>query len=213
MINNDLNAPEGECNGGATMHEQKKQPDYLLLVNAKNRIPEGYIETMELVPAENVAGDHFLVEKKTYEAYLALEKEIYETCGIQTVLLNSYRTIEMQTNSYNYYLKQRGAEYTQKYVALPGCSEHHTGLAIDVGILREGKVHRYVEELLEVEQELKKVWEKLPKYGFILRYPQGKEPVTGIGYEPWHFRYIDSPEIAREMVEKGICFEEYWQTK
>lgn len=195
------------------MREQSKQPDYLLLVNAENRVPEDYIETMELVPAENVAGDHFLVERKTYEAYLALEKEIYETCGIQTVLLNSYRTVEMQTNSYEYYLKLCGAEYTQKYVALPGCSEHHTGLAIDVGIYLEGKVHRSVEELLEVDHLLKKVWEKLPKYGFILRYPQGKEAITGIGYEPWHFRYIDSPELAREIAGKGICFEEYWQTK
>ena len=196
------------------MHDaNKKQPDYLLLVNAENRVPENYADTVELVSVENVAGNQFKVEKKTYEAYLALEKDAMESYGIQTVLLNSYRTIEMQTNSYAYYMNLRGEEYTKKYVAYPGCSEHHTGLAIDVGVLLNGKVHRTVEELLEVAHLLRKVWEKLPQYGFILRYPEGKEAVTGIGFEPWHFRYIDSPEIAREMVEKGICFEEYWQTK
>ena len=195
------------------MCESKKHPDYLLLVNAENKVPEGFAETVELVPAENVAGDRFLVEKKTYAAYLAMEEDVRKSYGIQTVLLNSYRTIEMQTNSYEHYMKLCGEEYTKKYVAYPGCSEHHTGLAIDVGVLLDGKVYRTVEELLEVDHLLKKVWEKLPQYGFILRYPAGKEPITGIGYEPWHFRYIDSPEIAREMTEKGICFEEYWQTK
>ena len=192
---------------------REKHPDYLLLVNAENKVPEDFAETVELVPAENVAGNQFKVEKKTYEAYLALEKDAMESYGIQTVLLNSYRTIEMQTNSYEHYMKLCGEEYTKKYVAYPGCSEHHTGLAIDVGVLLDGKVYRTVEELLEVDHLLKKVWEKLPQYGFILRYPAGKEAITGIGYEPWHFRYIDSPEIAREIAEKGICFEEYRQTK
>ena len=196
------------------MHDaNKKHPDYLLLVNAENRVPDDFADTVELVPAENAAGDHFMVEKKTYAAYLAMEEDVRKSYGIQTVLLNSYRTIEMQSKSYAYYMNLRGEEYTKKYVAYPGCSEHHTGLAIDVGVLLNGKVHRTVEELLEVAHLLRKVWEKLPQYGFILRYPEGKEAVTGIGFEPWHFRYIDSPEIAREMAEKGICFEEYWQTK
>ena len=192
---------------------REKHPDYLLLVNAENKVPEDFAETVELVPAENVAGNQFKVEKKTYAAYLAMEEDVRKSYGIQTVLLNSYRTIEMQTNSYEHYMKLCGEEYTKKYVAYPGCSEHHTGLAIDVGVLLDGKVYRTVEELLEVDHLLKKVWEKLPQYGFILRYPAGKEAITGIGYEPWHFRYIDSPEIAREIAEKGICFEEYWQTK
>ena len=192
---------------------REKHPDYLLLVNAENKVPEDFAETVELVPAKNVAGNQFKVEKKTYAAYLAMEEDVRKSYGIQTVLLNSYRTIEMQTNSYEHYMKLCGEEYTKKYVAYPGCSEHHTGLAIDVGVLLDGKVYRTVEELLEVDHLLKKVWEKLPQYGFILRYPAGKEAITGIGYEPWHFRYIDSPEIAREIAEKGICFEEYWQTK
>lgn len=195
------------------MRESEKHPDYLLLVNAENKVPEDFVETVELVPAENIAGDLFFVEEKTYAAYLAMEKDVFETYGIQTVLLNSYRTIETQRNNYENHMKVNGPEFTKKYVAYPGCSEHHTGLAVDVGVLLDGKIYRKSTDLFTVDHVLKKVWEKLPQYGFILRYPEGKEPITGIGYEPWHFRYIDSPEIAREIEEKGICFEEYWQAK
>ena len=53
--------------------------------------------------------------------------------------------------------------------------------------------------------------ENAQDYGFILRYPKDKTEVTGIIYEPWHFRYIDSPGIAGEITEQGLCFEEYWQ--
>ncbi len=103
-------------------------------------------------------------------------------------------------------------EYTSKYVAKPGYSEHHTGLAIDVGILLEGKLYRTKEELLSVEHLFKIIQKKLSQYCFILRYPKGKESITKIAYEPWHYRYIDSPKVAQEITDKGICFEEYWQT-
>ncbi len=57
------------------------------------------------------------------------------------------------------------------------------------------------------------VHKKLAKYGFILRYPEGKENITGYSYEPWHFRYVGSPEIAKEIMDKGITFEEYLENK
>ena len=104
-------------------------------------------------------------------------------------------------------------EHTRKYVAIPGCSEHHTGFAIDVGILLEGKLYRKREDLLSVSHLLEIVQKKLPQYGFILRYPKGKEAITKINYEPWHFRYIDSPDLAKEITDQGICFEEYWSSK
>ena len=100
-------------------------------------------------------------------------------------------------------------EYTRKYVAKPGCSEHHTGLAIDVGILLDGKLRRKKEELLSLEHLFEIIHKKLPLYGFILRYPKGKESITQIAYEPWHYRYIDSPRIAQEITDNGLCLEEY----
>ena len=86
-------------------------------------------------------------------------------------------------------------------------------MAIDVGIMQGDKLLRTIEDMLAVDQLFQVIQAKLPKYGFILRYPKGKEAVTKIGYESWHFRYIDSPELAKEITDKGICFEEYWAEK
>jgi len=191
---------------------REKKPDYFVLVNEDNRLPDGYEDTVEFIQTENAAGNQFQVEKKTYEAFLKLQEDVLKNDGIQTVLLGSYRTIRQQEETFARILSTHSWEYTCKYVAKPGCSEHHTGLAIDVGIMIEGKLYRTQEDLFSVDHLFKVIQKKLPQYGFILRYPKGKEPVTKIGYEPWHYRYIDSAEIAKEITEKGICFEEYWQT-
>ena len=191
----------------------ERNTDYLVLVNEDNRLPDGFENTVELIPTENIAGNRFLVEKKTYEAFLRLQEDILKNDSIQTVLLNSYRTVKQQEEIFERNLKERGLEHTRKYVAIPGCSEHHTGFAIDVGILLEGKLYRKREDLLSVSHLLEIVQKKLPQYGFILRYPKGKEAITKINYEPWHFRYIDSPDLAKEITDQGICFEEYWSSK
>ena len=185
--------------------------DYLLLVNGEHRLPEDYENTVELVLAKNSAGSEYLVEKKTYEAFLRLQKDLLQNNGIQAELISSYRTIAQQQGSFDNYLNKFGLEYANKYVAKPGHSEHHTGLAIDVGILQDGKILYTIEDLVAVDHLFQIIHEKLPQYGFLLRYPKDKQDITKIGYEPWHFRYIDDPEIAKEMAAKGICFEEYHQ--
>lgn len=187
--------------------------DYMVLINGAHRLPEGYEDTVERITVRNCAGNQYEVEKKTYEAFLRLQKDLLENDGIQTDLISAYRTVESQTASYNFYMETKGPEYTTKYVAKPGHSEHHTGLAIDVGIVVDGKLLFRVEELLAVDHLFQTVQAKLPQYGFILRYPKGKESITGIGYECWHFRYLDSPEIAKAITDQGLCFEEYRQTK
>ena len=190
---------------------KEKNPDYFVLVNEENRLPNDFEDTVELIQTENVAGNQFKVEKKTYEAFCGLQEDILKNDGIQTVLLGSYRTIKQQEEIFERNLNEFGLEYASKYVAKPGCSEHHTGLAIDVGILLEGKLYRTKEELLSVDHLFEIVQKKLPRYGFILRYPKGKETITKIAYEPWHYRYIDSPQIAQKITDKGICLEEYCQ--
>ena len=188
---------------------KEKNPDYFVLVNEDNRLPNSFEDTAELIPTENVAGNQFKVEKKTYDAFCRLQEDVLKNDGIQTVLLGSYRTVKQQEEIFDKNLNDFGLEYTCKYVAKPGHSEHHTGLAIDVGILLEGKLYRTKEELLSVEYLFEIIHKKLPRYGFILRYPKGKESITKIAYEPWHYRYIDSPKVAQEITDKGICFEEY----
>ncbi len=187
-----------------------KSPDYLVLINEDNKLPDGFEQTIEIITVKNVFDEEYKIEKKTYEAYLHLREELLKEDGIHIELDSVYRTIQKQVEIYQKTLKNRGEEYTKKYVALPGHSEHHTGMAIDIGIVKDGKFYRTIAELLSVDEIFKKVHKKLAKYGFILRYPEDKQHITKIGYEPWHFRYIDSPKIATEMEQKNICFEEYF---
>ena len=190
-----------------------KKPDYLLLVNADHRLPEDFEDTIELITAQNAAGGKYKIEKKTYEAFLRLQEDLLKEEGLQTDIISVYRTIEQQVRTFENYREKHGLDYANKYVAKPGHSEHHTGFAIDVGIVLEGKFYRSIEELLSVDHLFQIIHKKLPQYGFILRYPEGKRELTKVGYEPWHFRYIDNPEIAREITDRGITFEEYWEEK
>ncbi|MBR5543112.1 MAG: M15 family metallopeptidase [Oscillospiraceae bacterium] len=190
-----------------------KNTDYLVLVNDDNRLPEDFEETVEIISVENSFGDKYQIEKKAYEAFLRLREDLLKNDGIQTELISVYRTIAQQEEIFNRYVDKFGLEYAKTYAARPGHSEHHTGFAIDVGIVSDGKLARKIEELLAVGGLFEIVQKKLPRYGYILRYPKGKEAVTKIGYEPWHFRYIDSPEIAKQMTDARMCFEEYWDNK
>ena len=192
---------------------KKKKTNYLVLVNEDNRLPENFADTVELVSTKNSEGTEYVIEKKTYEAFMRLREDILKNDGLQAELISVYRTVAQQEKTFNGYVDKFGIEYARKYAAIPGHSEHHTGLAVDVSFVVEGRLPRLIKELLEMEDLFKIVHKKLAKYGFILRYPSGKEDITKIGYEPWHFRYIDSPEIAEEIAEADICFEEYWEKK
>ena len=189
------------------------ETNYQILINSENRIPEGFLDTVELVEVENPEGSRFRVEKKTYEAFLKLQADIRENDGLEIALLNSYRTLEAQQKAFDNYFYKFGLAYAEKYAARPGCSEHHTGFAIDVSFWQDGKLTHSAQELLKLDDLFRVVHKKLAKYGFLLRYPKGKEEITKINYEPWHYRYIDDPVIAKEIADRGICFEEYWQTR
>lgn len=188
----------------------ENKPDYLILVNKHHRLPDHFEDTIELISVENAEGLQYTIEKRTYEAFLALRADLLTNDGIQAELISVYRKVEAQERIFKNYTAQFGLDYAKKYAAKPGHSEHHTGLAIDVGFMLDGKVTHGIAELLKADHLFRIVHKKLPKYGFLLRYPEGKEAVTEIGYEPWHFRYIDSPEIAKELTDKGLCFEEYY---
>lgn len=191
---------------------EKKTTDYMVLINGENRLPDNYEDTVELISVQNSFGELHKVEKKTCEAFLRFQKDLLENDGIQIELISAYRTIQFQVDTYDRHMRDYGPEFTNKYVAKPYHSEHHTGIAIDVGLVAEGKLLRY-SALREMDDIFQVIQAKLPQYGFILRYPKGKEPITKIAYECWHFRYLDSPEIAREITDKGWCFEEYWENK
>ncbi|WP_242973039.1 M15 family metallopeptidase [Anaeromicrobium sediminis] len=98
-----------------------------------------------------------------------------------------------------------GVEKTNQFSAKPGESEHQTGLAIDVS---SPAVNYRLTQSFEETKEGKWIKENAPRFGFIIRYEEGKESITGYQYEPWHLRYVGR-ETAKEIVNRNISFEEY----
>ena len=96
-------------------------------------------------------------------------------------------------------------------MARPGYSEHETGLAIDICMKKDEKwINEFDEGLDDCYSLLHKI---CADYGFILRYPEGKEKITGYHYEPWHLRYIGSPRISKDIMTKKLTLEEYYKEK
>ena len=191
----------------------ESKTDYLVLVNKQSKLPENWESTIELVDVYTGLDETYQVEKKAAEAYKKLRDDLRENDHVIIELDSTYRTVTRQQEIWDNFLKEYGEEYTKKYVAVPGTSEHHTGLALDIKIVKEGKIIADNDEMTAETEIFAKVHAKLAKYGFILRYPQGKEDVTGYGAEVWHLRYINDPEVAKEIMDKGITLEEYLQNK
>ncbi len=202
--------------------EEGAKYDYLVLVNKQNKLPDDWESVIELEDAQNtlpegvelnenndyLPTDVFKVEKKALAAFRALQADL-EKDGIIILLDSTYRSVARQEEIWKEFEEEKGLEYAQKYVAVPGYSEHHTALAIDICLIKDGVIINDNEEMIAEKELFAKIHKRLADYGFILRFPEGKEAITGYAYEPWHFRYIDSPEIAKEITKKGLTLEEY----
>ena len=182
--------------------------DYLVLVNKENKLPNDWEDKIETVVITNSVGDDVEVEKAAYKAYRKLKKAL-EKEGVYLELDSARRSVEAQQKIWDDFMVKYGEEYTRTYVAVPGYSEHHTGLALDLYFVVDGKDIYENEDLVQYPEIWAKIHEKLPEYGFILRYLEGKEDITGYGYEPWHIRYVGSAKVAKEITGKGITLEEY----
>lgn len=185
--------------------------DYMALVNKLNPLPEGWEDALETTTIKNSVGVDVQIEKKAYEAYEKLKADL-EKEGIYVDLDSAFRSVAEQQRIMDEFIVKYGADYAAKTVAQPGYSEHHTGLALDFYLIIDGAEVDENEDMMQYPEIWAKIHEKLPEYGFILRYLDGKEHITGYGYEPWHMRYIDDVEKAREIMSKGITFEEYLGT-
>ena len=191
--------------------------DYLALVNKVHPLPEGWEDALETVTITNSVGDEVEVEARAYEAYERLKADLEENDGIYTELDSARRSVAAQQDIMDRFTEKYGADYAAKTVAQPGYSEHHTGLALDLYFRIKNEdgsfTDVYYNEDME-KPEYEGIWDaihaRLADYGFILRYLKGEEHITGYRYEPWHIRYIDSAEIAREiMSQPGMTLEEY----
>ena len=178
----------------------------LRLVNPWNSLPKDFD-----VVLVGIGNGHYIDER----AYDDLQKMLKDAkkAGMSMFVCSSYRTNAKQTTLYNnkvkYYLNQgysktRAQEKAGTWVARPGTSEHQLGLALDI----VSTSYTNLDKKQENTKEQKWLMANSYKYGFILRYPSDKCDITGINYEPWHYRYVGKA-AAKEIYEKDICLEEY----
>lgn len=180
---------------------------YLTLVNKDHALPEDWEKRVKFALSKDPWGDDVIVELTTLEQFEKLQAALLEK-GIDIRLDSAFRSIDDQIDTWNYFKKERGIEYCEQYLALPGYSEHHTGLAIDVCMMINGEPDNDNDHMLAEKDLFAEVHALMPEYGFILRYPEGCEDITGYLYEPWHLRYVGI-EAAKEITEKNLTLEEY----
>ena len=173
----------------------------LLLVNAQH--PLRQIDETGLIPADGQYPDILLKRPAANLLQLIFHKI---ASGDAIVPVSGYRSAAQQADIYNDSLKENGSTFTKKYVALPRCSEHHTGLAIDLGLRKE--TIDFIRPDFPYEGICAAFRKAAVCYGFVERYAQDKEHLTGIAHEPWHFRFVGFPHSII-MAENNLCLEEY----
>lgn len=178
----------------------------LILVNRTHPIPEDYE-----VELKNIGSGH-QIDARAYDDFRAMIQAA-KSEGVYIYVTSSYRDLDKQTDLYNKkvesyvmqgYSYESAKEQAGQVVAVPGTSEHHLGLALDL----VSSEYRKLDEKQENTKGFKWLTEHSWEYGFILRYPNGETDITGIIYEPWHFRYVGL-EAAKEITESGLTLEEY----
>lgn len=176
-----------------------------------------------LVNPDNLIGSDFVPEISLLEgaqyfdsrAVDDLEQMIADAraAGLSVYLQSSYRNYSVQNYLFNGKVSQKqdaglsydeAVEAAKRIVAYPGSSEHQTGLAADI----VDKYYQYMNESLANTELSKWLYAHCAEYGFIMRYPEDKQDITGVMYEPWHFRYVGQ-EAAEYIMEKGLCLEEF----
>lgn len=179
----------------------------LRLVNAAHPLPEDFTAP-ELTQLRNRQA----IDKRAYPALQQMMDDA-RAAGLQPLICSSYRTRTTQERLFQNkidrlvkqgYSREEAESLAAEWVARPGTSEHEAGLAVDI-VDTNYQILDKQQEQTPVQQWL---MEHCADYGFILRYPPDKSDLTGIGYEPWHYRYVGE-EAAKEIMEQGICLEEY----
>lgn len=188
------------------LYSNIKESPYLdtiyVIANKYIKLPKDYKpNNLKEISLTYSIGGMYLVENAK-EAFEELAKTAKEE-GYTIRAMSTYRSYTKQENLYNGYVQQNGVEATDKDTARPGHSEHQTGLSVDVD---NSKISY---NKFETTNEFTWMQNNAYKYGFILRYPKGKEFITGYVYESWHYRYVGK-EIANYIHEHNITFDEYY---
>lgn len=179
----------------------KEPEDILVLVNKNNQLSNSYIPNDLEAISNKYANEGKPLRQVAKRAFEDLSQDA-ALLGYRVVAVSAYRDYAYQKKLFEYYVKEKGLEYALICSSKPGHSEHQTGLAVDV----EGSNRDY--DHFEEADEFNWMRENAHHYGFILRYPKGKEHITGFKYEPWHYRYVGK-EVASYIYENNLTLEEY----
>ncbi|MFT3859956.1 D-alanyl-D-alanine carboxypeptidase family protein [Micropruina sp.] len=165
----------------------------IVVVSAEHPVSAGYRPTI---------GD-FELTPTAAKAFRAMQRAI-EKAGLRLYVVSGYRSYAEQKALYTHRLATMGRAYTRKYVAVPGASEHQTGLAVDLRS-PSGRGTSFVRT-----REWRWLRAHAQNYGFVLRYPEGKTKLTGIGFEPWHWRYVGVQQAkAIRALGADVTIEQY----
>lgn len=185
----------------APVREKLRFPDALMLVNAVH--PIRIACRPDLVPVDAEHPD-ILLDRRAAGLLNACIRAVGGQG--QIVPVSGWRSRKEQQAIWDDTLEKEGAAFAQKYVARPGCSEHETGLAIDLGLAASHI--DFIRPDFPDSGVCAAFRRRAAEFGFILRYPADKQAVTGIAHEPWHFRYVGVPH-AMLIAERGLVLEEY----
>ncbi len=187
--------------------------DVTVLVNKEHILDKDYVPLEMYVVDENENNFHQFKDASLKPMLRSDIKEYVDKLindaqelGLPIIVDSGYRSFKYQQVVLDALIKEKGDE-AFKLVALPGASEHQTGLAIDFAYYENGI---YNDDVKENDKEA--IWLKNNawKYGFILRYPKGKENVTGYNFEPWHFRFVGL-KLAKYLFKNDLTLEEYYK--
>lgn len=190
-----------------------KDLDVTVLVNKEHILDKDYVPLEMYVVDENENNFHQFKDASLKPMLRSDIKEYVDKLindaqglGLPIIVDSGYRSYNYQQVVLDALIKEKGDE-SFKLVALPGASEHQTGLAIDFAYYENGI---YNDDVKENDKEA--IWLKNNawKYGFILRYPKGKENVTGYNFEPWHFRFVGL-KLAKYLFKNDLTLEEYYK--
>lgn len=177
----------------------------ILLINKDNLFNESMIMDFEMVEYENFKEDIFYIEKETFRhfemlrAYLRVE-------NIDIEIVSAYRSLETQENVFLQAMQKYGIDYAEQVVDMPGTSDHHSGQALDIIICVDGEWIENDKDFDKYEEIFARLHGVIKYFGFILRYPKGKEMITGHLYNPGHIRYVG--ESCAKLIG-DLTLEEY----
>lgn len=190
--------PEPEASKWPVVYSLNKAAELTVVVNKKHRLPSSYTPSLSAVEGGQLRPEAASALKKLMKAA--------DDDGAPMVVISSYRSYVTQQSTYQYWVNTQGQAEADRGSARPGHSEHQTGLAVDMGnpdgtcrllaCFGEGKAGKWLEK-------------NAHDYGFIIRYEEGKESLTGYIYEPWHLRYL-GVDTAKAVVTSGQTLDQYY---